>query len=151
MSDDRRATGLEPTDAAEQPAVPPSPAASAPDETASGRAPVDRALPEPAYDELIDAHERRLDEQRLSAIEAGRRKGGLAGAAMAGAMFAVAEIYEGPKKDDKPVTVEASSDPDDVDRDGIELAVGEVAVGSPALPALAPVVDRATQRRRPQV
>lgn len=119
--------------------------------TANGGGTVDRAFPEPAYDEFIDNHEQQLQTQRLNAIEAGRRKGGLAGAAMAGAMFAVAEIYEGPKKDDKPVTVEASSDPDNVDRDGIDLEVGDVEVGSPALPTLDPVVDRATQRKRPQV
>ena len=51
---------------------------------------VDRALPDPMYDEFIDGHEQRLVEQRQNAIEAGRRKAGLAGAAMAGAMFAIA-------------------------------------------------------------
>ena len=112
---------------------------------------VDRALPDPMYDEFIDGHEQRLVEQRQNAIEAGRRKAGLAGAAMAGAMFAIAEIYEGPKKDDKPVTVEASSDPEDVDRDGIAVAVGDVEVGAPALPVLDPVVGRNVQRKRPQV
>lgn len=123
---------------------------------ASEPTPVDRVMPDNAYsdddyEEYIGSHEQRLADQRSNAIEAGRRKGGLAGAAMAGAMFAVAEIYEGPKKDDKPVTVEASSDPDDVDRDGIDVSVGDVDVGSPALPTLGPVVDRAGQRKRPQV
>lgn len=116
--------------------------------------PIDRAMPDdadPAYEHFIDTHEQRLADQRANAIEAGRRKGGLAGAAMAGAMFAVAEIYEGPKKDDKPVTVEASSDPDDVDRDGIDVSVGDVDVGAPALPTLEPVSERANQRKRPQV
>jgi hypothetical protein len=113
--------------------------------------PAERALPDPDYDDLIERHEAQLAEQRQSAIEAGRRKAGLAGAAMAGAMLAVADIYEGPKKDDKPVTVEASSDPDDVDRDGIALAVGDVEVDAPPLPTLDPVVERANQRKRPQV
>lgn len=111
--------------------------------------PLDRALPDPvspeAYQEFIDEHERKLADARLSAIEAGRRKAGMVGAAMAGAMLAVADVYEGPKKDDKPVTVEASSDPENVDRDGIDLQVGDVGVAAPALPALAPVVKR---RRR---
>jgi hypothetical protein len=111
----------------------------------------DRALPDDTYDDMMATHEERLAAARQSAIEAGRRKGGLAGAAMAGAMMAVAEIYEGPKKDDKPVTVEASSDPEDVDRDGIDVKVGEVEVGSPALPTLEPVVGRDQQRKRPQV
>ena len=89
-------------------------------------------------------------DARRYAIEAGKRKGGLAGAAMAGAIFAVADIVEGPKKDDKPVTVEASSDPDDVDRDGIDVQVGDLDVGSPALPTLDPVTERST-RKPPQV
>jgi hypothetical protein len=126
------------------------------DDAPAERTPVDRVMPDGAssddvYDEFIETHELRLEDQRANAIEAGRRKGGLAGAAMAGAMFAVAEIYEGPKKDDKPVTVEASSDPEDVDRDGIDVSVGNVDVGSPALPTLGPVVERANQRKRPQV
>ena len=41
--------------------------------------------------------------RRLSSIEAGRRKGGLAGAAMAGAMLGLRDIYEGPPKDDDVV------------------------------------------------
>jgi hypothetical protein len=110
----------------------------------------ERALPDPDYDELIERHEERLADQRQSAIEAGRRRAGVAGAAMAGAMLAVAEIYEGPKRDDKPVTVEASSDPDDVDRDGIDVEVGDRTVGAPPLPQLDPVVDR-DRRKRPQV
>ena len=110
----------------------------------------DRALPEPGYDERMAAHEQELADARRYAIEAGKRKGGLAGAAMAGAMFAVADIVEGPKKDDKPVTVEASSDPDDVDRDGIDVQVGDVEVGSPALPTLEPVTER-NHRKPPQV
>jgi hypothetical protein len=121
----------------------------APDaEPASGAA--DRALPEPGYDERMAAHEEELADARRYAIEAGKRKAGLAGAAMAGAMFAVADIVEGPKKDDKPVTVESATDPDDVDRDGIDLQVGDVGVGSPALPTLDPVTERST-RKPPQV
>jgi aspartate/methionine/tyrosine aminotransferase len=104
------------------------------------------AMSEVDYERFIEREQERIDDQRRSAIEAGRRKGGLAGAAMAGAMFAVAEIYEGPKKDDKPVTVEASSDPEDVDRDGIALKVGDVDVGAPALPPVAPIAKK--KRRR---
>jgi hypothetical protein len=121
----------------------------------SDLSPVDRVLPDldagEVYAAFIETHEERLADQRANAIEAGRRRGGVAGAAMAGAMFAVAEIYEGPKRDDKPVTVEAASDPEDVDRDGIDVSVGDVDVGAPALPMLGPVVDRANRRKRPQV
>ncbi len=109
----------------------------------------DGALDAEVYDEYIGNHEEQLAQQRLSAIEAGRRKGGIAGAAMAGAMLAVNEIVEGPKKDDKPVTVEASSDPEDVDRDGINLAVGEFDVAAPPLERIDPVVG--DDRKRPQV
>lgn len=111
-----------------------------------GAAPADELTADDAY---VAAYEERLAEARLSAIEAGRRKGGVAGAAMAGAMLAVAEIYEGPRKDAAPVTVEASGDPHDVDRDGIDLSVGETGVAAPALERLDPVVGDA--RKRPQV
>ena len=109
-----------------------------------------RAMPEPTeHDEFVTRHEEKLAEQRASAIEAGRRKGGVAGAAMAGAMMAVAEIYEGPPKEDAPVTVEASSDPNDIDKDGVDVTVGEVDVASPPLERLDPVVG--DQRKKPQI
>ena len=101
-----------------------------------------------AHEQMLSDHEARLAEQRSSAIEAGRRKGGVAGAAMAGAMMAVAEIYEGPPKEDAPVTVEASSDPTDIDRDGVDVSVGEVDVSAPALQRIDPVGD---DRKRPQL
>lgn len=114
---------------------------------------VDRAMPEPSDDDsheaFLTAQQARLAEQRASAIEAGRRRAGLPGAAMAGAMLAVAEIYEGPPKEDAPVTVEASSDPNDIDRDGVDVTVGEVDVAAPPLERLDPVVGDV--RKRPQV
>ncbi len=99
-------------------------------------------MPPPTYEEYLARHEERLAQQRLSSIEAGRRKAGVAGAAMAGAMLVVSEIYEGPRKEDQPVTVEASSDPDDLDRDGIDLTVAGLDVEAPPLPPLDPVVNR---------
>jgi hypothetical protein len=102
-----------------------------------------------AHAEMMAAYEARLADQRRSAIEAGRRKGGVIGAGMAGAMLAVAEIYEGPPKEDAPVTVEASSDPTDIDKDGVEVTVGDVDVAAPALERLDPVVSKA--RKPPQV
>ena len=102
-----------------------------------------------AHAEMIEAHTERLAAARVSAIAAGRRKGGLVGAGMAGAMLAVAEIYEGPPKEDAPVTVEASSDPTDIDKDGMEVTVGDVDVAAPALERLDPVVTNA--RKRPQL
>jgi hypothetical protein len=108
--------------------------------------------PEPggtsAHDEFISAHEERLASERASAIAAGRRKGGAAGAAMAGAMLAVSDIIDGPPKEDAPVTVEASSDPHDLERDGVDVTVGEVGVSSPPLERVDPVVGSGKNRRR---
>lgn len=119
------------------------------DEAVHEESVVDRAMPDSAHEEFIAREEERLAKQRISSIEAGRRKGGAAGAAMAGAMLAVQEIYEGPPKEDAPVTVEASSDPHDVDRDGVDVTVGEVDVNSPALERIDPLVG--DQRKRPQI
>lgn len=99
----------------------------------------------------IEQAERDVLERRRAAVEAGRRKGGLAGAAMAGAMFAVSEIVEGPKKDDAPVVVEANSDPTDVDRDGVTVDLDEVTVETPALERLEPLSAPRTGTRRPPV
>jgi hypothetical protein len=125
---------------------PEAPDASA-DDDVGGQSTADAAAR--AHDEMLRDHEQRLAVQRAGAIAAGRRKGGVAGAAMAGAMMAVAEIYEGPPKEDAPVTVEASSDPTDIDRDGVDVTVGEVDVSSPALERIDPVVG--DQRKRPQL
>lgn len=67
--------------------------------------------------------------RRLSAIEAGRRRGGLAGAAMAGAMLSLQEIYDGPVRDDTPVAMaESPGGPGDPDAAGIDFTVGDVDV-----------------------
>lgn len=102
-----------------------------------------------AHAAMMTAHAERLAELRRSAIEAGRRKGGIVGAGMAGAMLAVAEIYEGPPKEDAPVTVEASSDPIDIDKDGVDVTVGDVDVSAPPLERIDPVSDK--RRKPPQV
>jgi hypothetical protein len=97
-------------------------------------------------DAAMAAYEERLAAQRVSAISAGRRKAGLAGAAMAGAMFAISEIIEGPPKEDAPVTVEASSDPLDLEKDGFGATVDGVDVEAPPLERLAPVTNRKPHR-----
>lgn len=111
----------------------------------------ERAMPsdpvDPHDDPYVAAYEERLADRRAAAIAAGRRKGGVAGAAMAGAMFAVSDIVEGPKKDDAPVTVEASGDPHDLERDGFGMKVGEVDVAAPALERKPPVVAKRRRRR----
>ena len=70
--------------------------------------------------------------RKLSSIEAGRRKGGLAGAAMAGAMLTLQEIYEGPLPEiDIEQVSESSDDLGDIDIDGIDVSVGDVDVWAP--------------------
>jgi hypothetical protein len=87
--------------------------------------------PDPGEIQRIEAEER-YASQRLATIAAGRRKGGLAGAAMAGAMLGLRDIYEGPPKDDTIVAiVESPDEPVDIDTDGIEVSVGDVDVWAP--------------------
>lgn len=88
-------------------------------------------------DELADgvdadriADEERVASQRSSSIEAGRRKGGAAGAAMAGAMLALRDIYEGPPKDDVVAVSESPDEPEDIDRDGITIRLDDREVRS---------------------
>jgi hypothetical protein len=73
--------------------------------------------------------------RKLSSIEAGRRIGGVAGAAMAGAMLAIQEIYEGRPHDADIVAVSESPDKvGDIDEDGIDVSVGDVNVWAPPPP-----------------
>jgi hypothetical protein len=91
-------------------------------------------------------------ERNRSMIDRGRRIGGLPGAMVAGAMIAVRDIYEGPKRDDAPVVVDAPSEPHDIDRDGVPLEAAEIGgaegISVPAQPRLEPVVPRRRSRRR---
>ena len=59
-------------------------------------------------------------------IDRGRRVGGVAGAAMAGMMVALRDIYETPKRDDGAVVVDSPSEPHDAHRDGMQFDAGEV-------------------------
>ena len=79
----------------------------------------------------IEAEERAA-AHRLSMIEAGRRKGGVLGAAAAGAMIGLRDVYEGPPKEDDIVIVsEAPGDPEDIDIDGITGRVADVDFWAP--------------------
>ena len=97
-------------------------------------------------DARLVAYEERLAAQRLSALAAGRRKGGLAGAAMAGAMLAISDVIEGPPKEKAAVTVEASSDPHDLEKEGFGATVDGVDVEAPPLERLEPVTNRKPRR-----
>jgi hypothetical protein len=89
--------------------------------------------------------EEEIAARRLSAIEAGRRKGGILGAAAAGAMLGLRDIYEGPPKDDDIVVVsESPGEPGDIDTDGIEVTVGDVDVWAPP-----PSTTQAAKRLEP--
>ena len=85
-------------------------------------------------------------------IAEGRRKGGAVGAAMAGAMIALRDIMEGPKKDEGVVVVDSPTDPIDLDEDGVRLDADEVGsahdIDVPAQPRRAPIVGRRASRRR---
>jgi hypothetical protein len=102
---------------------------------------------EPADVDAVRAAEKAGRDRSM--IAHGRRIGGVPGAAIAGAMIALRDIYEGPKRDDGVVVVDAPSEPHDVDRDGMELAHDEIGgsldVSAPAQPRRPPVV---AQRRR---
>ena len=92
--------------------------------------------PAPDSAALTDEAHRDADERvaarRMSMIEAGRRKGGVLGAAAAGAMIGIRDVYEGPPKDDDIVIVsEASGDPGDIDLDGITGRVADVDFWAP--------------------
>ena len=100
-----------------------------------------------AGDPSLAEYEERLAAQRASAINAGKRKAGLAGAAMAGAMLAISEIIEGPPKEDAAVTVEASSKPHDLEKEGFGATVDGVDVEAPPLERVDPVTNRKSPRR----
>ena len=92
---------------------------------------LERLDAELGFDTDAIAAEEAWAARRLSAIEAGRRKGGVAGAAMAGAMLAISEIYEGPKRDEIVAVAETPDEPNDIDLDGIEVSVDGVDVWAP--------------------
>ena len=69
--------------------------------------------------------------RRKAAIEAGRRRAGTAGAAMAGIMLAISDIYEPKNRDEVAVIAEFPGDPVDIDADGIGLSVEDIDVWAP--------------------
>jgi hypothetical protein len=99
--------------------------------------------PPPVGDTVDDPARVRRDR---AAIEAGRRKGGAAGAVLAGAMVAMRDVLEGPPKEEIPIEVEASGQPHDLERDGVEVTVGDVGVAAPPLERRDPLP--AASRRR---
>lgn len=98
----------------------------------------ERSMPEPGPLVSDGPWERWLAEERaaqirLSSITAGRRKAGVAGAALAGSMLVLRDIYEGPPKDQGAIEIEASGEVHDVDRDGISMIVDDTHISIPPL------------------
>jgi len=100
----------------------------------------------PADDDELEALEPGIDvarieaeeaeaARRLSMIQAGRRKGGVIGAAAAGVMIGLRDIYEGPPiQDDIVIEIESSGEPTDIDVDGIAGTVDDVDFWAPPPP-----------------
>ena len=107
------------------------------DAVADAQAAADRAAPR-------DANEAARNKAMR---DRGRQIGGLAGAAMAGAMIAIRDVVEGPPKDQGAVVVDAPTEPEDIDSDGLELDADDV--GSAHDLAVPAQPRRAADRRPP--
>jgi hypothetical protein len=128
------------------------------DDAAAASVPDERTAEQARLDEIADADRARVEaanklDRDRSMVAHGRRIGGVAGAAMAGAMIAMRDIVETPKRDDGPVVVDSPSEPHDVDRDGVALSGDEIGgdqdIAVPAQPRRQPIVPgRRTSRRR---
>src|SRR5436190_23454915 len=82
-------------------------------------------------------------------IGTARRKHGLAGAMLAGGLFGVDKALGRPVKQDAPIVVDASSDPVDLDKEGITVPIDDdTAVVTPALPRTDPVASNRRRGRR---
>lgn len=69
-------------------------------------------------------------DRKQEGREAGRRKAGVMGAALAGMMLSIHEIYDGPLPEQLLIVADADGDPGDVDADGIDFQVEENQVQS---------------------
>ena len=95
-------------------------------------------------DEIIES----LDPVSDPVVTA-RRRHGAAGAMLAAGMFGV-DIALGRKpKEEAPIVVDASSDPHDIDKDGIRIAVDDdTHVWAPPLPPSQPPAAKPPKRKR---
>lgn len=92
---------------------------------------LDREL-EAAIDSVRIEAEEAAAARRVAMIAAGRRKAGLLGAATAGVMIGLGDVYDGPPKEDDIVIVsEAPGDPRDIDIDGITGRVADIDYWAP--------------------
>ncbi len=104
---------------------------------------------EPAPEDFVDA---RLRDRPAGneVVRNARKRYGVAGAMLAGAMVALRDLLEKPK-DDQAVVVDAPSEPTDMDHDGITVPVAPgLCAHSPAQlrPPSDPAVARDWMRRQ---
>ncbi len=67
--------------------------------------------------------------------ESPRKKHGVAGAMLAGAMIAIRDILETPKDDEPAITIGASGEPGDIDNEGMQFVVDPNTIAyTPPLP-----------------
>ncbi len=105
--------------------------------------PASQRTAEPPVDVVDD-----LVDDRPAAIRRARRIGGLPGAVLAGALMGLKDVLD-PPKDKQAVVVEASSEPHDIDKDGIDMEIdGDRRAVSPPLPPMAAHAPRRRRRRR---
>ncbi len=84
-------------------------------------------------------------------IREAKRRHGTIGAVIAAAGLGISEVLEGRKKrDDGAVVVETSSQPVDLDEDGIRVESGEQHLAAPALERKDPLPATRRPRRRPR-
>ena len=69
--------------------------------------------------------------RRREIIEAGRRRAGVTGAAMAGIMLVISDIYEAPERDEIVAVADAPGDPVDIDADGIAMDIDGLDLWTP--------------------
>ena len=88
-------------------------------------------------------------EPELSDLTRVKRRNGVATAMLAGALFGLRDVLESPKET-APVTVESSSEPTDIDSDGMSIPIGEQtrAVAPPQPNSRQPARRRTPRRRR---
>lgn len=126
-----------------RPGAPVAPGAGAADDGAG----VDSA--EAAQVAAVRAQNRASDDQAMR--ERGRKIGGVGGAALAGMMVAMRDIYERAPQDQGAVVVDSPSEPLDAHRDGMKFGAddvdGDADVAIDAQDRRDPVVPGRRQRR----
>jgi hypothetical protein len=119
----------------ETPTADGSPDDPLPDDAVNGSS----AGPDPVVDPMGD--------DRAAVIRRARKIGGLPGAVLAGALMGLKDVLD-PPKDKQAVVVEASSEPHDIDKDGIDMELdGTRRAVAPPLPPMLPHPVRRRRRR----